>query len=172
MCAFRQLEGKILVRIDEGAKANQLTAAARSSCPPTIAGFCTDPGLFEAVGVGLLAVGIGGLAAPGLAPTAGGLGAAGFPATGEGLGLDATGGGTLPAAGAGFAAFEAGALGFFHGVADPFAGAIPGNTDTGFADASAVTGVAATLGVGVGAGRVLGGGGGAAGAALGGTSSR
>jgi len=78
---------------------------------------------------------------------------------------------------------------FFHGVADPLDGAIPGKTDTGFADESAATGLIGTLAAEVGAGvdfsgvgaaasiegggRRFGGGGGAAAAlGLGGTSSR
>jgi hypothetical protein len=77
---------------------------------------------------------------------------------------------------------------FFHGVDDPFDGAIPGKTDTGLADESAATdliGMLAAEGAGVGltvvevvaavdgGGRRFGGGGGAAaGLGLGGTSSR
>jgi len=69
-------------------------------------------------------------------------------------------------------AFDTGVAGFFHDGADPLEGTSPGNTATGFAEASAVTDVGMTLGVGDGAGRVLGGGGGAAGAAFGGANSR
>jgi hypothetical protein len=109
--------------------------------------------------------------------------------------LVATGGGGLPAK-------ELGGLeptgvlsdeslaepgGFFHGVADPLDDAIPGKTDTGFADASATTDLIDILAAVVGAkdglevagaieggGRRFGGGGGGARAALGfgGTSSR
>lgn len=69
---------------------------------------------------------------------------------------------------------------FFQGVADPFAAAIPGNTDTGFADASAAIdlGMAALIAAGAGGGgtalgaRGGGGGGGAGAAASFGTSSR
>jgi len=112
-------------------------AAARSNCP----------------GAPLL-----GLTAPGRSAT-GGLGAVGtggFPGIFGAVGLDATGGGgagffpTGGAGGAGFVPTEldgrevagvvpvdaAGAL--FHGAAAPLEGAIPGNTDTGFAEASAV----------------------------------
>ena len=60
---------------------------------------------------------------------------------------------------------------FFHGIADPLDGAIPGKTDTGLADESAATDLIDTLaaedGVSVvatveGGGRRFGGGGGAA----------
>ena len=71
---------------------------------------------------------------------------------------------------------------FFQGAVDPFAGTMPGNTETGFAEAFAVnewatvfavaTGGLAATGA-AGAGLVLCGGGfGAAGGAAGGTSSR
>lgn len=102
------------------------------------------------------------------------------------MGLTATGGGILaappPEAGrelsGAVVAFED-AVDFFHGVADPLDGAIPGNTDTGLADASADREV--TLGAefedagfeALGGGRrPAGGGGGAAALGLGGTSSR
>jgi len=127
----------------------------------------------EVTGGGLGATGIGGFAAPGLAPAAGGLGAEGFAVTGGALGLEATGGTTLPLVGVTRSeASDTGVEGFFHGAADPFEGTIPGNTAIGLAEASAVTEVGATLGVGEGTGRVLGGGGGAEGAALGGANSR
>ena len=165
-----------------------LTAAARSICPPTAAGFATPPGLaggFATPGRG--AVGIGGFP-----PATGGLGAPGLLAKGGGvgLGLFATGGGGgLPARelpgreAAGVLALEPFAVvagDFFHGVADPFDGAIPGNTATGFAEASAVTGLATIFGAaGAPGGRgAAGGGGGGGGAAaglalgLGGTSSK
>lgn len=144
-----------------------LTAAARSICPPIIDGCPTFLGLLEGTGVGRTAAGMGGLAVTGLPPT-GGFGEAGFAATGgAGLGLEATGGGALTLAGV------SEVPDFFQGAADPLAGTIPGNTDTGFADASAATDDARTFGaVGVGTGRVLGGGGGAAGVTLGGTSSK
>jgi hypothetical protein len=116
------------------------------------------------------------LTAPGLAPTGGGLGAAGLAATGRGFGLAATGGGALPPVGVDDLGLsveaEVGAIDFFQGVADPFAGAIPGNTDTGLADASAATDVGVAFTVGIGAGLERGGGGGAAGAVFGGTNSR
>lgn len=74
---------------------------------------------------------------------------------------------------------EVEAAGFFHGVAEPLFGPIPGNTDTGFADESAATdwtgafATGATAGVVDGGRRRFGGGGGAATAfGLGGTSSR
>lgn len=113
---------------------------------------------------------------PGFAPTGGGAGF-GFAPTGGGAGLlmvldgrDDAGELSLDAAGV-----------FFHGAALPFAAAIPGKTDTGFAEALALTAlIAAAAGVtfdAVGAGLIVdvgrgrvGGGGGAAGAA--GASSR
>lgn len=130
----------------------------------------------------------------------GALGAPGLLATGGagGFGLFATGGG------GGFPASElpgrefVGVLSaaepfvddgaFFQGVAEPFAGIIPGKTDTGLAEASATTDFGAFLAVGAagaggtadarfapapGAGGGGGGGGGAAAAfGFGGTSSR
>ena len=73
----------------------------------------------------------------------------------------------------------------FHGAAEPFAAAIPGNTATGFADGSAATDLSPTFGAaaaaaaggGAGVGRLPaggggGGGGGAAAFSLGGTISR
>lgn len=123
----------------------------------------------------------------------------GFTATGGGFGLFAatTGGGGLVAKeleGLELAVVLSYELlvapgAFFHGVADPLDGPIPGKTDTGFADESAATNLIGTLAVefgagvdfsGVGAaagieggGRRFGGGGGAAAAlGLGGTSSR
>ena len=87
----------------------------------------------DAVGTGGLP---GTLGAPGFAPTGGG----------AGLGFEATGGGgaCLPANElpglecAGVLSCEdpfdsAAGMFFFQGVADPFAGIIPGKTDTGFA---------------------------------------
>jgi len=143
---------------------------------------------------GLGAVGGGALPPPGFG--AGGLGARpGFAPTGGGLGLLATGGGgfePIELAGREFTGVASEELppvaGFFHGVFDPLAGAMPGNTDTGFADACAGTdlkdggaaaaglgaaGAGAGAGVGAGIGRRFGGGGGAAGAfGLGGTGSK
>lgn len=109
----------------------------------------------------------------GLAPPTGGLGAEGtgglFPTFGASPG--GFGVGLLTAA----EALDS-AAGFFHGVALPFDGPIPGNTETGFALTSAATDLA-TIGAagllaaeGVGTGRRAGGGG--AGAAFAGTSSR
>lgn len=129
-----------------------LTAAARSTCPGAVAGFEAFPGA-PPPGVGLGAEGIAGLL-PTLGTTLG------FAPTGGGLGLAATGGG-------GFDPIEldgrepAGELSlegaFFQGVAEPLAAAIPGNTETGFADAFAVTGA---TGVDLTGGAFLGGGGG------------
>ena len=133
---------------------------------------------------GLGAVGIGGF--PGI------FGAPGFAPTGGGLGFAAMGGGTLfkelfgrEPAGLDPPESPPLACAFFHGAAEPFAGPIPGNTDTGLeeefaatdfnADALGVVEVEAPPDVG-GAGGLLpaGGGGGGAGAAFGlcGTSSR
>lgn len=110
-----------------------------------------------AVGVGLGAAGIGGFAptfgAPGLAPTAGGLG---FEAMGGG-GLEANALDGRELAGE-LSEFDVAFI--FHGAAVPFPAAIPGNTDTGLAEESAVIDTGATLG----AGAFLGGGGGAGGA--------
>jgi hypothetical protein len=123
---------------------NALTAAARSSWPDGAVGAFPPPCLGGARGVdaaGLGAAGTGGL--PGI------FGAPGFAANGgaTGFGLTATGGGAFPVAnelpGRELAAelspnpLEEGV--FFHGVADPFAGPIPGKTDTGFALTSADT---------------------------------
>ena len=144
--------------------------------------------------MGLGAVGIGGLPPTGLA--AGGFGGApGFAATGGGFGLFAIGGGLAAKELAGLElagvlpgeAFDV-SNDFFHGVAEPLDGAIPGKTDTGLADESATTDFTGTLttagaGIGLGAmvatagfvggGRRFGGGGGAEAAfGLGGASSR
>ena len=117
------------------------TAAARSNCPgaPPPLGL-TPPGR-SALGIGaagLVAVGTGGF--PGI------FGAVGFVATGGG------GAGFFPTGGAGGAGFAPAVLGgrelagvvpvdapgvLFHDAA-PLGGARPGNTDTGFAEASAV----------------------------------
>jgi len=147
-------------------------------------------------GGGLEAVGTGGF--PGALGAVVGLGATG----GGGAGFFPTGGG----GGGGFAPTVlvglevAGvvpadrACGLFHGAAVPLDGAIPGKTDTGFAEASAVMDCTWILGCGVGTGaavgfeattgaaggaggrRAVGGGGGAGGGAgafgFGGTSSR
>ena len=160
----------------------QLTAAAKSICPTAIAGFTPPPDREGAVpaAVGRDAVGIIGF--PGI------FGAPGFAASGgPGLGLAAIGGGALgiPAADDGrelfglVLAFEG--VDFFQGVAEPLEGAMPGKTDTGLADASAVTvddfvvEVAVDFGVLGGGRRPAGGGRDAAAAAalgLGGTNSR
>lgn len=164
-----------------------LTAAARSRPgppppPPPPRGFGAAGRAAAAPGLGALGTGgfPGGFGAPGLAPTGGG----------AGFGFVATGGGGLPPPtellGRELAGLSWVAAGFFHGVADPLDGAIPGNTETGFAEASAA--IALTVGFGTVAGvglvaagaagaeggrRRLGGGGGAAGAfGFGGTNSR
>ena len=169
-----------------------LTAAARSNWP----GAPPPPGLTApgrgAVGAGggLEAVGTGGLPGTfgpvGLEATGGG-GAGFFPIGGAG------GGGLAPVLGGrefmGVAPAEATDV-FFHGAAVPLDGAMPGNTDMGFAEAFAVrdctltlaccvgaaVGFGATTGAAGGAGgrRATGGGAGGAGAAFGfgGTSSR
>jgi hypothetical protein len=169
-----------------------LTAAARSICPTA----CPPAG-FGAAPPGLAAVGMGGLPPAGLA-TGGFGGMPGFAAIGGGFGLFATGGGGLPPP-TELEGLELGGVlsdeplvapgAFFHGVADPLDGAIPGKTDTGLADESAATDLIGTLatevgaGVGfgavgvpadvVGGGRRFGGGGGATAAlGFGGTSSR
>lgn len=112
-----------------------LTIAAKSPCPPMPppkAGLAAGG---RAAALGRAAVGTGGL------PPTGGLGAPGFEPTGgggAGLGFVPTGGGGFaPVAGV---PFELEAASFFHGVAEPFEGAIPGKTETGFADALAATG--------------------------------
>jgi len=102
----------------------------------------------------------------------GAVGIPGFPlgvgfaaTTGAGLGLFATGGGGFAARelpGRELAGESLDAVGvFFHGVADPFAGAMPGNADTGLADASAITGAGLVTAF-AGTGRRAGGGGAAA----------
>jgi hypothetical protein len=142
-----------------------LTAAAKSICPGA-EGFGPPP---------LLAFG---LAEVGTEGFPGGFGATGFAAKGgAGFGLTATGGGGLPPielAGLEFAGVVSvdsceATENFFHGVAEPLEGAIPGNTETGLAAESAATEPTGTLGIG----RRFGGGGGAEVAlGLGGTSSR
>lgn len=155
--------------------AEKHTAAARSTWPGAVAGLATTPGRAGAAGGGRGAAGIGGLPGPfagatvGLAPGAGG--GFGLPATGGGGGF-----GAKELEGREFIGVSTEGVGaFFQGVADPLAVPIPGKTETGFAEASAVVADAVgALGVADGTGRVLGGGGGGggAGAALGGTSSR
>lgn len=158
----------------------ELTAAARSICPGAAPGGLTPPpgrgG--PAVETGLGAVGTGGLPGFGFAATGGGAGL-GFVATAGGLGANELPGREL--AGVLSADASVAAAVFFHGVADPFAGIIPGKTDTGLAWTSAAkdfTGVGDGFVVapdegGVGCGRRAGGGGGGGVAALfGGTSSR
>lgn len=61
---------------------------------------------------------------------------------------------------------------FFHGVAEPFAGTIPGKTETGFADTLAVSDWTGILAAACAGARFRGGGGGAAGLAFGGASSK
>jgi len=171
-----------------------LTAAARSIWPGARPLGLTAPGrATDGVGVGLVAVGTGGrpgsFGAAGLEATGGG-GAGFFPTGGAG------GGGFAPTALVGLKVAGVGpadAFGvLFHGAAVPLGGAIPGNTDTGFAEASAVrdctgilgcccvcgaVGFGATAGAAGGARGRRGAGGGAGGGAgaafgFGGTSSR
>lgn len=151
----------------------ELTRADRSTCPGAAAGLTALPGpLAPLLTGGRGAEGTGGFppaaltgATGGLAPTAGGLGL--FAIEGGG-GLDAK---ALEGLDPDGELSELAAATFFQGVADPFAAAIPGNTDTGFAFAFAVTGAAGGAGAAFGGGAFLGGGGGAAGAD-GGTSSK
>lgn len=117
----------------------ELTAAARSSWPgaPPL-GFTAAGRVAAGGGGGLEAVGTGGF--PGI------LGAAGLDATGGG------GAGFFPTGGAGgdltpavlegrefVGGVTVAAAGLFQGAAVPLEGAMPGNTDTGFAEALAVT---------------------------------
>lgn len=152
-----------------------LTAAARSSWPAGAVDFAAGTRGAVPPAVGRGAVGTGGLLGTlgaGLDPTAG---AGGF-------GFTPTGGGGLLARELDGRESESSVVVngvFFHGAADPLAGAIPGNTDTGFADALAVsdwTGTFAVVGLvalaGVGTGRPRGGAGGAAGPGLGSTNSK
>ena len=178
-----------------GSHRKDLTAAARSIWPGAEPLGLTAPCRgADGAGVGLVAVGTGGLpgsfGAAGLEATGGG-GAGFFPTGGAG------GGGFAPTAldgleAAGVVPAEASGV-FFHGVIVPLGGAIPGNTDTGLAEASAVrdctgilgcrcvcagpVGFGATAGAAGGAGGRRGAGGGAGGGAgaafgFGGTSSR
>lgn len=151
----------------------------------------------EARGGGWLETGRGAVGTGGFPPIFGARG--GFaPIGGAGFGFVATGGGGLVAKELdgreppGLESDDASPLdcgAFFHGVAEPFDGPIPGKTETGFAEASAVTEWIDTFGppnpaLGLGAvcpsegggggRRFAGGGGGGAGAAFGfgGTSSR
>jgi len=132
-------------------------AAARSNWPGAPLGL-TAPGR-GALGAsgGLEAVGTGGL--PGAAFGA----PVGFGATGGG------GAGFFPIGGAGGGGFAPTVLdgregvvpadracGLFHGAAVPLDGAMPGKTDTGFAEAFAVMDCSWILGCGVGAGAVVG----------------
>ena len=157
-----------------------LTAAAKSICPgPEGLGCSPWGGTTLLLAFGLDAVGTGGF--PGI------FGATGFAAKGgPGFGFVAIGGPGLSAReveGLEFAgvdsadALEA-AGAFFQGVADPLEGTIPGNTETGLAEESAITGMVDALGVleatgALGIGRRFGGGGGPGVAlGLGGMSSR
>jgi len=95
-----------------------------------------------------MALGLGGtfeppgLGADGIGGFPGALGAPGFAAMGGAgaLGFDANGGGGLPPAlgprecAELFELLADTAGAFFHGVGPPFEAAIPGKTDTGFAD--------------------------------------
>ena len=168
-----------------------LTAAAKSICPPTAGGLPTPPpGLGFAAAPGRGAVGIGGFAPPtlgataGLLPTGGGGPGFGFAATGGGPGLAApterVAAGVLSPDESAVEAWR------FHGAAEPLPAAIPGNTATGFAEGSAAMdlrpppptlgapGAAGAAGVGrlAAGGGGGGGGGGVAALGLGGTSSR
>jgi len=133
-------------------------AAARSICAgPALAA--------ESLGSRVGKTG-GGLDEAGIAGFAPNLGTTGLEPTGVGLGLLVKGGGTL------FVDSLVTGLegGFFQGVEVPLAGAIPGKTETGFAEAFDVTEVGTIFG----AGGVLRGGadGGGGGTDCGGTSSR
>lgn len=115
------------------------------------------------------------------------MGIGGLPAAfGAGAGLAATGGFGLVAIGGpgGLISVElegreagaeevADAVGvFFHGVAEPFEGPMPGKIAIGLLETSADTELAIGFGAACGVGRFGGGGGVGTGAALGGTSSR
>ena len=127
--------------------------------------------------VGRAAVGTGGLAgafgAPGFAPTGGGV-VFGFEPIEGGGGLPASELDGLEVVGVLLDDPVLAVAVFFHGAADPFPAAIPGNTATGFALAFAATDLTGTdeplLGfgaAGAAGGARRAGGGGAAGAALG-----
>jgi hypothetical protein len=111
-------------------------AAAKSICPGAPGGRTTPPLGFVALPAdGRGALGTGGFAPagggiPGFAPGAGGFGLA--PGAGGGAGL-------LPITLDGRELSSDAAGDFFHGVAEPLDGAIPGKTDTGLADAFAVS---------------------------------
>jgi len=157
-------------------------AAAKSECPPALI-LAPPPALPGGeVGPGLDEVGIGGFI--------GALGAPGFAARGggAGFGLVLTGGAGLPATELEGLEISSGVPAdgdFFHGVAEPLGGIMPGNTETGFAEASAYKDWASTLGVAIGVGvcftlagaeggrrRLGGGGGGGVALGCGGASSR
>jgi hypothetical protein len=177
------------IGVTEAAEKN-LTAAARSNWPRAPPLGLTPPGR-GAVGAGggLVALGTGGLPGTfgpvlGLEATGGG-GAGFFPTGGAG------GGGLAPAVldgreFTGVVPVEATGV-FFHGAAVPLDGAMPGNTDMGFAEAFAVrdctlilaccVGAAAGFGATTGAvggagGRRVAGGGASAAFGFGGTRSR
>lgn len=138
------------------------SAADKSNCPTALAGLVVGRGADAGAALGLGAAGIGGL--PGT------FGAPGFAASGGGFGLTGPGG-LEPSELEGFEG-GAGMLGatgvFFHGVADPFDGPMPGNTATGLSNVSGGIGLTCGLGAAGAAGRRGGGGG----AAFEGTSSR
>ena len=140
-----------------------LTAAARSTWPGAVGGLLTEPFTLGAVvGPGREAVGTTGFPTVGLAPIGGGFGLA---ATGGG-GLEPIELGGRETAGEPLLLEAA----FFQGAADPSLAAIPGNTETGFADGLATGRVISTLGS---PGAFLGGGAGTRGAGSAfGTSSR
>ena len=130
-----------------GATGKDLTAAARSIWPGAEPLGLTAPGRdADGAGVGLVAVGTGGLpgsfGAPGLEATGGG-GAGFFPTGGGGGGFAPTALDGLEAAGV--VPADASSV-LFHGAAVPLDGTIPGNTDTGFAEASAVRDCTGILG--------------------------
>ena len=144
--------------IDHKKVGSLLTAAARSNCPPTAGGFLA-PGLGgtgREVLVGRWVLGIGGL--PGIfggpPPPPDTLG---FEAIGggPGFGFIATGGGLFASAEFGLeldgelSAESCRACAFFHGVAEPFEGPMPGKTETGFALESATSDLTGGLTAGV-----------------------
>ena len=119
-------------------KQDLLTAAARS--------ICAGPAL-TAESFGRDGKTGGGLDDAGIAGFDPILGTTGLEPTGVGLGLLAKGGGILFEDSCELSVTELEAD-FFQGVEVPLAGAIPGNTETGFAKASDVTDVGTILGAG------------------------
>ena len=113
--------------------------------PPAL-GFGAAAGGLEAAGTGGFAPTFGGAAAPGFAANGGGPGF-GFGAGGGALDTRELVGRELVGVVSCEDPFVPVDAVFFHGAADPFAGIIPGKTATGFADGSAVTGLANVRGV-------------------------